>query len=332
MLINKYREFLAHHSYSTNLLQEQIITDISEYLAPRLKIPFIQRKPKGFYIYGDVGRGKSMIANLFFANVEHTMKAQYHCNELMKLINFHVANSAIDKFIKELYKLKFLYIDEFDVLDIGFASAIRNILIKIMHNGCFVILTSNKTPSHLYKDGLQRDKFVQLIDYIEDNCKIYNLDHDIDYRKIYNLSNEKYILCTDSYENGKIMHEYTNNLYEEKILKINDRDIKIFLHKGELILSFDIFCCGNYSHNDYREITKLHPNILIHSIPDQLCLDLNAWRRFIWLIDEIYENKCHCKIVSCLDIFAKNTELIKRMPEIARSISRIIELVSIKRS
>jgi Predicted ATPase len=140
----------------------------------------------GLYIWGDVGRGKTLITQLFLKSLKKDI-ASFHYIEFMsfihnQLIHYSGTKNPIYKISKDISKNKILFIDEFQVEDVADAMIIGNILVSLIDSGTKIILTSNVHPDDLYKDGLQRQKFLKSINLLKEKIEIFKLKGDIDYR------------------------------------------------------------------------------------------------------------------------------------------------------
>ena len=147
-----------------------------------------KKKIQGLYIWGDVGRGKTLITQLFLKNIKSKDIASFHYIDFMnyihnKLSDYSGFKNPLNKISKNLNKKNnILFIDEFQVEDIADAMIIGNILLSLIDLGTKIILTSNVHPDDLYKDGLQRQKFLKSINLLKEKIEIFKLKGNIDYR------------------------------------------------------------------------------------------------------------------------------------------------------
>jgi Predicted ATPase len=158
---------------------------------------FTKKAKKGCYVYGDVGRGKTMILNSIFNEIEHT-KCSYHFIEFMKFIHSELelvknTKNPLEKIAKRIAsEHRVLFIDEFQVEDVSDAMIIGKLLNLLSKMSVFIMLTSNAKIENLYRNGLQRDKFIRQIKRLEEDFVVYEFTGDKDYRlKNINLNSSK---------------------------------------------------------------------------------------------------------------------------------------------
>ncbi len=276
---------------------------------------------KSLYIYGDVGRGKSMLMKRFFGNLRAD-KIYLHFNSFMQLIHEALRDirkekikfqdeliEAVNRVIKEN---KILCLDEFQVVDIADAMLLSRIFSYLFVNNIIVVFTSNSHPTNLYQNGLQRELFIEFVNNILlKNCEIINLDSDTDYRLKYrdNLAKRYFV---SNKKNREAVKEIIINLTDRErlkptFLKVWGREIKInktfrkenfcreskklFFFPKIAVINFDEVCHTELSASDYREICENFDLIFLLKIPKLTTEDSNETKRLILLIDEIYENK-----------------------------------------
>ncbi len=269
---------------------------------------------KSLYIYGDVGRGKSMLVREFFNLVKKTPKVSFHFNGFMRSIhealrdirkeNKKFKDELIEATKRVVKKNILICFDEFQVLDIADAMLLSRIFTYLFNNGCVVIFTSNSKPLELYKNGLQREVFLEFVkETLLKNCDILHLNSSTDYRSIYakNLS-KRYFISNEKnrQEVKKIINKMTdgNKLRPVKI-KVWGREIKIKkTHKNIAVFNFDDLCRVEFSASDYQAICQKFEVIFLLKIPRLLPEDANEARRFIVFIDEAYEKKINLIILA----------------------------------
>ena len=295
----------------------------------------------GFYIYGDVGRGKTALMKYFYENIKNTPKIYIHFHEFMHLIhkNLHKIRLESKKYDDELIeaikliisKQKLICFDEFQVLDVADAMLLSRIFQYFFKQKIFVVITSNLHPLKLYSNGLQRELFLQFIkNELMQNLEILSLNHQTDYRKKI-LPYEKKFFVKNA-KNSEIFKNIIANLTKNKvkktkIIRVWGRDIEIKnSYEDIVILDFKNFFTQNLSSDDYREFFKNFAIILVKNIPRLDKSMLNEIRRFTLFIDEGYEAKKQFYFLSKLSL--KNLELqTAEIYYFARTISRIHELI-----
>ena len=269
---------------------------------------------KSLYIHGDVGRGKSMLVREFFNLVEKTPKVSFHFNGFMRLIhealrdirkeNKKFKDELIEATKRVVKKNILICFDEFQVLDIADAMLLSRIFTHLFQNGRVVIFTSNSAPLELYKNGLQRELFLEFVkNVLLKNCDILHLNSSTDYRSIYakNLSKRYFISNEKNRQKIKeiIIKMTDGNKLKPLKIKVWGREIKIKkTHKNIAVFNFDDLCRVEFSASDYQAICQKFEVIFLLKIPRLLPEDANEARRFIVFIDEAYEKKTNLIILA----------------------------------
>jgi len=240
-----------------------------------------------------------------------------------------------------------LYIDEFQISDIADAMIIEDLFYNLIQHNITILITSNRHPSDLYKGGIQREKFVKFIDFLKKNSLILSLNHDTDYRLNHNTA-QLYYIPNNIENNKKIDHVFsqlstqpqTNYLEieqkskefaeaEPKLLKYKNRTITIPFY-ADRIGKFDFKdLCENYLYSaDYHLICQHCDIIIIKNIPQLTPEDRNEAKRFVTLIDEIYQ-KHIILIISCATKIENIYQSGDGKFEFERTISRLKEIESL---
>ncbi len=302
---------------------------------------FFKKKTKqGFYLYGDVGVGKTMLLNFFYNNFDKS-KLRLHFNEFM--INFHdfvfqnknnKKENIIDKFVSKIKKkYKLIYFDEFQVTNIVDAMILGNLFKKIFNENIRVIFSSNIKINDLYKDGLQREQFLQFIRIMKSKCYEENLIIKEDYRKSKIKKNERFFFPLNQKTNFKINNLFRkltrNKNKEEKILSIKGRKFIIKnYYNGIVRFDFADLCLKNIGAEDYIKIAEKCKFMIIENLPKFNEDNSNQQQRFITLIDILYEKKIEIAITSILSL--KNLTSSNNLVEsFKRTSSRLHELTSV---
>ena len=295
-----------------------------------------EKKVKGIYLWGDVGRGKTFIMDIFFSSIKNIKKNRLHYHYLMSEIHEQLKKNknkknpieAITNSIGQ--ETKILCIDEFFVEDIADAMILGKLLKGLFENRVVLVMTSNSEPKDLYKEGLQRDRFKEAIGLIEENMSVINIGNGPDHRMRNHINETKYHAIHD-----KNSHNYFSNLIAEKsplgteknaLITINNRKIKSIL-KSKIIIWFDFntICGTNRSVSDYISIAKQFQNVFISEIPILDSEKENEARRFISLIDEFYERKVKVFITTAVN-YKKLYTGKKLTFEFKRTESRLTEM------
>ena len=295
-----------------------------------------EKKVKGIYLWGDVGRGKTFIMDMFFSSIKNIKKNRLHYHYLMSEIHEQLKKNKnkknpIEAIVNSIgQETKILCIDEFFVEDIADAMILGKLLKGLFENRVVLVMTSNSEPKDLYKEGLQRDRFKEAIGLIEDNMSVINIGNGPDHRMRNHINETKYHSIHD-----KNSHNYFSNLITEKsplgteknaLITINNRKIKSIL-KSKIIIWFDFntICGTNRSVSDYISIAKQFQNVFISEIPILDSEKENEARRFISLIDEFYERKVKVFITTAVN-YKKLYTGKKLTFEFKRTESRLTEM------
>lgn len=299
---------------------------------------FNNNKKIGFYLFGDVGVGKTMLLNFFFSQIKEK-KLRLHFNEFM--IGFHDfifqmkdKENGIEKFVKDLSKkTKILYFDEFQVTNIVDAMILGKLFQKIFEEKILVLFSSNIKINDLYKDGLQREQFLPFIKILQNYCYERELLIAEDYRTSTNNGSERFLAPINEKTNfifNKFFRTLTKNIKKEnKILEIKGRNLIIEnFFNGIAKFNFDELCNRNIGSEDYIEIANNCSFIFIENLPDFNHTNSNQQQRFITLIDILYEKKIPLMITSekSLDTISSSTDISNVFK---RTISRLHELTSL---
>ena len=340
----KFLNYCNSKNFEINENQIKVAKKIQDYYKKNFKSFFSslfskEYFKKCFYLYGDVGVGKTMILNFFFNEVKEK-KLRLHFNEFM--LNFHnfvhenknkKEENVISLFVKDLkLKASLIYFDEFQVTNIVDAMILGKLFENMFKENIKIILTSNIKISELYKDGLQRDQFKPFIKIMEEKSVEHELIIEDDYRKAKENKKQRYFFPLSQETNFKINKFFRtitkNRKMLPKILHIKGRvfEIKNF-YEGISRFNFKELCDQNLGAEDYLEITRNSNFIVIENIPQFNDTNLNQQLRFITLLDIIYDKNIPIAVTAnqSLDKFSSSKSLEK---EFKRSISRLYELTS----
>jgi cell division protein ZapE len=320
-------------------LQQQVLQ--AETLAGRLRrlIPGAsQDGPCGIYLWGGVGRGKTFLMDLFFDSLKIAKKKRIHFHRMMR--DIHTRLKRLDDVTEPLdhvaaaiaAETRVLCFDEFFVSDIADAMILGSLLEGLFNRGVILVTTSNSRPADLYMNGLQRERFLPAIALLEERTTVIELDGGIDYRL--KLLQEAGTFLTPAGEaaNVKLQHYFeefaSGETVERHVLDVLDREIQTErCAKGVVWFDFMEICDGPRSQEDYIEIARWYPTVIVSDAP-VLDRELeNPARRFIALVDEFYDRK-----VKLIMSAAANIDSLYRGDrlqfEFARTSSRLQEMQS----
>ena len=340
----KFVNYCNEQKLEVNTNQVDAIQKLEQYFQNNFKSFFSelfskQSLKKGFYLYGDVGVGKTMILNYFFSQVDEK-KIRQHFNEFM--LNFHDfvheqkeknEENVINQFVKNLKsKASLIYFDEFQVTNIVDAMILGKLFDQIFKEDIKIMVTSNIKISELYKDGLQRDQFKPFIKIMEDQSIEHELKIEDDYRKSNNNQKQRYFYPLNQEINFKINKFFRTITKDKKqssmTINVKGRDFIIRnYYDGIVRFNFNELCDQNLGAEDYLEIIKNCKFIVIDQIPQFNDTNSNQQQRFITLLDVIYDKNIPIAVTTNqnLDEFTSSRLLEKPFK---RTISRLYELTS----
>jgi cell division protein ZapE len=303
---------------------------------------FFKNKDKklGFYLFGDVGVGKTMLLNFFYENLD-IPKQRLHFNEFM--INFHdffhthkeaKKSNIIELFVKKISKeYELIYLDELQVTNIVDAMILGKLFETMFDANIKIILTSNIKINDLYKDGLQRDQFKPFIGIMSEACNEIELIIEEDYRKSSSNMLDRFFYPLNEETNFKINQTFRrltkNKKQSSKNLEIKGRIFTIENYFDKVArFDFDHLCNKNIGAEDYIKIAEVCDFIVIENIPKFNDENINKQQRFITLIDILYEKKISLMTSSYADLenLGSSRALIGAFK---RTLSRLFELTSI---
>ena len=342
-LQNSFSEFCNNNKFEINKKQTEILNSLEKFIFPRNKLlNFFSKKgdPSCFYLYGNVGVGKTMIANFVYDQI-NIKKTKFHFNEFM--INFHdfrhkkKDDNSISKFVKNLkQKFDFLYLDEFQVTNIVDAMILGKLFENIFLNNIKILITTNTRLINLYKDGLQREQFIPFISLIEKKSVQKELFLEDDYRTQNQDNNQRIFYPLNEKTLFKINQKFrifTKNFKkEEKTINTKGRVFKINNYYGGLArFSFNELCDQNLGAEDYLNISQICDHIFIEKVPVFNEYNSNQQLRFITLIDILYEKKINLTLSMETDLNNIGTSK-KHSETFKRTTSRLHEMTASKLS
>ena len=292
----------------------------------------------GLYLWGAVGRGKTFLVDLFFAALPFDAKLRLHFHRFMGRVHAELmklegrSDPLRDVAAHFAAQARVFCLDEFFVTDIGDAMILSGLLQHLFAQGVTLVTTSNIEPEHLYRDGLQRAKFVPAIALLEQQCEVRQLQSAQDYRL--RALTEAGVYFTPL---GERAERALNACFEriapgakrsEPEILVNGRGIAVKRRAdGVIWFEFDALCEGPRAVADYIELAQSFNTVLISSVPQFSPQMEDAARRFVNLIDEFYDHGVNLVLSAATPV----TELYdgeRLRAEFARTESRLIEMQS----
>jgi cell division protein ZapE len=313
---------------------------------PRLKLLFNRpvnpsKLASGLYVWGAVGRGKSMLVDLFVESIKskrRTRRVHFHAfmieihRRMHDLRRSNREGDLLPRLIAELAPMvEVLCLDEFQVTDVTDAMILSRLFGGLMDAGVVVLFTSNRPPRDLYQQGLQRDQFLKFVDMLETRLEILELKSPCDYRLAQLKSmHQTYMFPRDSAADDFLMASWqmlTHGAASSPLeLQIQGRILLIEKHyHGIAWLTFGELCVRPLGALDYLELARVCHTVLLQGIPALTPEYRNEAKRFVTLIDALYDHR-----VKLIATAATAPEGIYPTGdgtfEFARTVSRLIEM------
>ena len=293
--------------------------------------------PRGVYMHGGVGRGKSFLMDCFFNAVPLKRKTRLHFHEFMREVHRELADmhGTVDplKVLGERMSKRFRLIcfDEFHVADITDAMILYRLLESLFEHGVSIVTTSNFHPDGLYPNGLHRDRILPAIELLKSRLDVINVDHGIDYRQRTLEQVEMYQTPLGERADAAMSAAF-ERLAEAKDespeLNIEHRVLKARRRAGGVVwFDFRELCGGPRSQNDYLELAARFHAVLVSGVPQMSPRLASEARRFTWLVDVMYDRRVKLILSAEVEAEALYTEgpLAHEFP---RTVSRLHEMRS----
>ncbi len=339
-LQDSFIEFCKRNSFEINHQQIEIINSLDQFLNPKKTFfkNFFKNKNKFcFYLYGNIGVGKTMILNFIYDELK-IKKKRLHFNEFM--ISFHdfrhdkEDDNSIRSFVKNLKnKYELIYLDEFQVTNIVDAMILGKLFEVIFSENIKIIITTNTKLTNLYKDGLQREQFLPFISIIRNNSVQKELLLKNDYR-LKDLTKAQRIFYpldeSSLFKISQTFREFTRDIKKEKKkISTKGRDFIVGnYYDGVFRVKFNELCDKNLGSEDYINIASISEHIFIEEIPIFNDSNSNQQLRFIILIDILYEKKISLTLSLANDLNSLGSSK-KHFEIFKRTTSRLFEMTKI---
>jgi len=290
--------------------------------------------PRGLYLWGGVGRGKSFLMDGFYACAPVELKRRLHFHRFMQSIHAELKTlpPLPDPLIKVAARLaaetRLLCFDEFHVSDIGDAMLLGRLLRELLRHGMVLVATSNDHPDHLYKDGLQRSRFLPAIAMLKERLEVVEVDGGADYRLRSLEKVDIYRWPLDAAAEVNLDSAYFRLAGESGmstvLLEIEGRRfLARHLAPGVAWFDFGELCGGPRGQADYIELARRFHTVLLSGIPRLGPDDEAAACRLTWLVDEFYDRRV--KLIVSAEVAPQ--ELYRgNHAEFARTVSRLEEM------
>jgi cell division protein ZapE len=350
----RYQEGVAAHRWTADPAQLAVLpefdrmqaalcagTESGNGLFGRLKSLLVAEEREavpGLYLWGSVGRGKTFLMDLFAASLPHGVALRRHFHRFMGDVHESLRelgerqNPLVDVAAGIAARCRVLCLDEFLVNDIGDAMILANLFEALFARGVTLVTTSNTAPANLYKDGLQRARFLPAIASIQAHCHVVEMISAHDWRLRALTHAPVYHVPPGPEAERELARIFASqaqgDIVEGGELIVNDRPIPV-RKRADNILWFDFaaLCDGPRAVADYIALAKAGPAIIVSNVPQFTIYSEDPAKRFIQLVDEFYDR--HVKLI--LSAAAPITELYdgqRVRAEFGRTESRLIEMQS----
>ena len=348
-----YEESLQRDSHHRDAAQEAIVADL-DVLQQRLQVRASARRgwlaffkaarpagddsELGLYIWGGVGRGKTFLMDLFFETLSIDAKKRIHFHRMMHEVHDRLEQlgdieDPLDQVADDIARdTRVLCFDEFFISDIGDAMILARLLQGLFARGVTLVATSNSAPDDLYRDGLQRQRFLPAIEQLKKHTRVVCLDGDTDYRLQLLQQAGTYLSPDDAVAQSKLQHYFdktaSSKVRQDRSLRVNGRAVPTrACAKGIAWFQFEDICDGPRSQNDYIELARWFPVVIVSGVPVLDETLENQARRFIALVDEFYDRRV--KLIISANADAVDLYRGERLSfEFDRTVSRLVEMQS----
>lgn len=301
------------------------------------KLPIPDTLPKGLYMYGDVGSGKTMLMDLFFetlpANIKHKTRVHFHNfmqdvhKSLHKMKAIHGSDIDAIPFVAAQIAADatVLCFDEFQCTDVADAMILRRLIESLMHHGTVLITTSNRHPKDLYKNGIQRESFIPCINLLLQRLRVLNLDSTTDYRKIPRPPSGVYHHPLDEAAKSHADHwfrflgDFEHNPPHPATHTVWGRPVRVPQASGSCArFSFQELIGAATGAADYIELTRSYHAFVVTGVPGMSFRTRDHARRFITFIDAVYESRAKLVLTcerSLSELFITRQEIAEAAAE-----------------
>ncbi len=297
-----------------------------------------QAAPRGVYLWGGVGRGKSWLMDLFYDSLAPAARRRSHFHQLMRGVHAALATTASQQDPLQLVarrmarRASLWCIDELHVIDIADAMLLGKLFEELLGQGVSLVITSNTPPAGLYRDGLQRARFLPAIALLEGRLDVLQVDAGTDYRLRQLRRAPIYLAADEAGTRAKVTALFAAlagaHTESERHLLINGRTLHATRRAGDIVwFTFATLCQGARSAADYAELAEEFHTVFLTEIPVLGEQQEDAVRRFIALIDALYDQGV--KLIASAATRPAQLYQGERLGfEFRRTVSRLIEMQS----
>jgi len=343
-----YQQTLQERGYTTDAAQELALVALercehewmvykSRRRSPLTKLLIRPPIPRGVYMHGGVGRGKSFLMDCFFQAVPLQRKTRLHFHEFMREVHRELQDlkgtaDPLDELGRRIARrFRLICFDEFHVADVTDAMILHRLLQSLFNNRVSIVMTSNFEPEALYPNGLHRDRILPAIELLKSKLQVVNVDAGVDYRQ-QALQDLTMYHCPLGEDAEALMEAAFVRLAEARdedaVMQIEHRSLRAIRRAGGVVwFDFRTLCGGPRSQNDYLEIAARFHTVLLSNVPQMPPRLASEARRFTWLVDVLYDRRV--KLIVSAAVLPE--QLYTEGPlahEFPRTVSRLHEMQS----
>ena len=293
--------------------------------------------PRGVWMWGGVGRGKSFLMDVFYESAPLVRKVRLHFHEFMRGVHRELRElrqtaDPLDEVARRIARrYRLICFDEFHVSDIADAMILERLLHGLFDNGVALVVTSNYRPDDLYPDGLHRESVLPAIELLKAHLDVVSVDAGVDYRRRTMSQVAAYLVPADADAEAALADAF------ERLAGIGDEDPKLTIEHREVVarrraggvvwFDFATLCGGPRSQLDYLEIATRFHTVILSAVPRMSAAMSSEARRFTWLVDVLYDQKV--KLLISAEVPPDQLYTTGAMAgEFHRTVSRLVEMQS----
>jgi cell division protein ZapE len=347
-VVHAYEAALAERGYASDPAQRAAVERLQrmheDFVAfkakrsnPLKRLVSRPEVPRGVWLFGGVGRGKSFLMDCFSDTVPVVRKTRLHFHEFMRGVHQELdalkgmANPLDEVARRIARRYRLICFDEFHVSDIADAMILERLMRGLFDHGVTFVITSNYAPGQLYPDGLHRDRMLPAIRLLEESLDVLNVDAGVDYRRRTMEQVHAYHTPLNAGANSALRDAYAalaGPHDDDPRLTIENREIRALRRShGVAWFDFRTLCGGPRSQNDYLEIALRFHTVILSDVPRMSAAMSSEARRFVWLVDVFYDQRV--KLLISAECVPEELYTVGAMAgEFHRTVSRLVEMQS----